>query len=155
MLRINDRFLAKVDTSAGPESCWPWTGYVDTEENGYGQFWNGEALVRAHRHAFEIAKGPIPEGLVIDHTCHNESDCQDVPCQHRACCNPSHLEAVTQSINSIRGRSGDHQSAKTHCPNGHPYSVENTLVRRGGRHRVCRECNRVHQRNYNAKRKAA
>lgn len=155
MPSINDRFLAKVDTSTGPQSCWPWTGYVDTDGPGYGQFWNGDTLVKAHRHAFELANGPITEGLVIDHACHNASECQDVPCNHRACCNPHHLEAVTQSINSIRGRSGDHQSSKTHCPNGHPYSEANTIVGRGGRHRKCRECNRTHQRNYNAKRKAA
>ena len=66
-----------------------------------------------------------------------------------------HLDATTQSINSIRGRSGDHQRAKTHCPSGHPYSEANTILRDGGRQRVCRTCNRAAQIKYNAKRKAA
>lgn len=148
-----DRFWAKVDVR-GPNECWPWTAFVDKHENGYGQFWDGQRLVKAHRFAFEIAHGAIPEGKVIDHTCHNESTCLEVICSHRACVNPFHLEATTQSINSIRGRSGDHQSSKTHCKNGHPYSSDNTILRDSGRQRVCRICNNASQIKYNAKRKA-
>lgn len=150
----NARFWAKVDRK-GPTECWEWTGYVDASGNGYGQFWDGERRVKAHRFSYQEAFGPIPPGLVIDHTCHNEAECRSVPCAHRACVNPAHLEAVTQSINSIRGHSGDHQLAKTHCPHGHTYNPENTILRNGGRHRVCRECNRRVQARYNLKRKAA
>lgn len=146
------RFWAKVDRTAGAGACWPWTGTVN--EHGYGSFWDGDRLVRAHRFALEI-DGPALGRLVADHECHNESDCTDVPCQHRRCVNPSHLEAVTQSVNSIRGRSGDHQSSKTHCVQGHEYTAANTLHRNGGRHRVCRTCNRASQARYNQKRKAA
>lgn len=154
MATIEERFWAKVDRSGGADACWPFTGFVD-DGSGYGQFHDGQRLVKAHRFSYEAAKGAVPAGLVVDHDCHNDADCTTVPCAHRACCNPSHLEAVTQSINSIRGRTGDHQTAKTHCPRGHEYSPENTILRRGGRHRVCRACNRVTQSNYNARRKAA
>lgn len=151
---VAERFWEKVDTSAGPDACWPWTAFKN--EHGYGQFHDGTRLVRAHRHSLEMAEGPLPEGMVVDHACHNEADCTDVPCQHRACCNPAHLEAVTQKVNSIRGRSGAHQQEKTECPKGHPYSEENTLLRNNGKHRICRACNRASQRRYNeSKRKAA
>ncbi|QFG14899.1 HNH endonuclease [Arthrobacter phage Lymara] len=146
-----ERFWEKVEVKE-PHECWPWTA-TKAPDTGYGQFYDGARLVKPHRHVFELANGPIPEGKVIDHTCHNEAECRDVPCQHRACCNPAHLEAVTQSVNSIRGRTGDHQSEKTHCPANHPYSPENTIWGRGGRRRTCRTCNRVYQRRYNEKRK--
>lgn len=145
-----DRFNSKIDRSGGPDGCWPWTGYVDPD-TGYGQFWDGTRLVKAHRFAF----GDVPPGLVVDHHCHNMSGCRDVPCAHRRCCNPAHLRAVTQSKNSIDGRSGDHHSAKDRCSRGHLYTPENTITRsRNGRERrSCRECNRGIQKTYNAKRK--
>lgn len=148
---VEERFWSKVDRR-GPDDCWEWTAYVG--DNGYGQFWDGVRLVKSHRFAYLVTKGFIAPGLVADHTCHNEAECTNVPCHHRACCNPAHLEAVTQSVNSIRGHSGDHQTAKTHCPSNHPYSPENTILSRHGKHRVCRECNRRAQARYNAKRKA-
>lgn len=148
------RFWAKVDTSGGPSACWPWTGYVDGR-TGYGQFHDGDRLVKAHRFSYGLANHTVPLGLVVDHECHNDAECKDVPCAHRSCCNPAHLEAVTQAVNSIRGRTGDHQLAKTHCPHGHEYTPENTILRNEGKHRVCRACRRIHQNNYNARRKAA
>lgn len=56
--------------------------------------WDGEKLVPAHRHYFESFKGPIPKGYDIDHLCRNE-----------CCVNPEHLEAVTRSTNTRRGKS--------------------------------------------------
>lgn len=147
-----ERFWSKVDRR-GPAECWPWTATLG--DTGYGQFYDGTRLVKAHRYGYEATVGPVPVGLVVDHTCHNDADCTEVPCAHRACCNPAHGEAVTQSINSIRGRTGDHQLAKTHCPQDHEYTPENTILRNGGKHRVCRACHRTHQNNYNARRKAA
>ena len=46
----------------------------------------------AHIVAYEVAKGPIPHGMEIDHKC-----------RMRCCVNPDHLEAVTGSINVQRG----------------------------------------------------
>jgi hypothetical protein len=139
-----------------PGECWTWQGYIDSKGNGYGQFWDGAKLLKAHRYSYEIVNGPIPAGMVIDHVCHNDSGCEEVPCKHRACVNPDHLEAVTQSVNSIRGRSGNHQSAKTRCPSGHEYTPDNIYLRNAGKHRICKACHLIKTSNYyQSKRKAA
>lgn len=81
----------------------------------------------AHRVAYEGAHGPIPTGLVIDHLC-----------RVRWCCNPEHLEAVTDKVNILRGESPPARNArKTHCERGH----ELTAKAGGGRH--CATCRRV------------
>lgn len=86
MSDLERRFWAKVDKS---ESCWLWT--ASKNSLGYGLIGEGapsRALLLAHRVSYSMAKGPIPAGLVIDHTCHI-----------RHCVNPSHLRAVTQKQN--------------------------------------------------------
>ena len=77
------RFWAKVDKTS---TCWVWRG--GTYPGGYGQFYKAGKHVGAHRQSYEMAKGAIPEGMQIDHTCHN-----------RACVNPQHLQAVTHKQN--------------------------------------------------------
>lgn len=74
-----------------PAGCWEWTGAKN--DSGYGQLRSGQGrLVYAHRLAFEMYVGPIPEGMVIDHLCRTPS-----------CVNPLHLEAVSVSENAQRG----------------------------------------------------
>jgi hypothetical protein len=74
--------------------CWVWNGRVD--KDGYGSFgiWkDGKGTnYRAHRMAYEILKGPIPQGLTIDHLCRN-----------KRCVNPEHMEPVTAVENLKRG----------------------------------------------------
>jgi hypothetical protein len=72
------------------DQCWPWTGA--TTGNGYGQIRHGSSRLMVHRVAYESAFGPVPEGFVIDHTCRSVT-----------CCNPAHLEPVTQAENVRRG----------------------------------------------------
>ena len=89
---LADRLWAKVDKSG---DCWIWTGAKIS--TGYGSIGAGAPSKRtllAHRVAYELANGPIPAGMVIDHKCH-------VP----ACVNPEHLRVVTQQKN-VENRSG-------------------------------------------------
>jgi hypothetical protein len=83
-----ERLVVKYrQSSAG---CWEWTGR--TNKDGYGKFYLGGVHVAAHRAAYELLVGPIPEGLVLDHLC----------CNPR-CVNPEHLEPVTGAENLLRG----------------------------------------------------
>lgn len=84
------------------DECWPWTAFCD--ENGYGIFWDGERITRAHRWSYRRFVGPIPGGLVPDHTCHDPAECRlGIECPHRRCVNWRHLEPVTNRENSLRG----------------------------------------------------
>lgn len=89
----------------------------------------------AHRMAYEHFKGPIPDGLYIDHLC-----------RVRCCVNPDHLEAVSNRENILRGvGAGAIHARQKSCPLGHPYTQ---LKYR----RRCLVCARVSYRKYNAKR---
>ena len=89
---------------AGPDDCWPWNAAL--LPSGYGQLSFMGARVYAHRAAWEAVNGPVPDGLVLDHRCHNaDRSCPGGPtCRHRRCCNPAHLEPVTQRTNTRRAR---------------------------------------------------
>lgn len=71
--------------------CWEWQRGIGPD--GYGHAKRNGVQGGAHRYYYEQAKGPIPDGLEIDHLCRN-----------RACVNPDHLEAVTRSVNASRAR---------------------------------------------------
>lgn len=143
---------------ADPDTgCWMWN---HTLMDGYGVCppFNG-FRARAHRAVYEFHKGPIPEGLELDHLCHTAAvergECQEWGvCPHRKCVNPDHLEAVTHQENVLRGHAdpGARQRAKTHCPQDHPYSEENT--RTVGGKRYCIECARASSRAAYRRRKA-
>lgn len=84
-----ERFATKYTKTAG--SCWVWNAKINA--SGYGVFGiTPTNIVLAHRYAYELLVGPIPDGLQLDHLC-----------RVRACCNPDHLEPVTNRENVIRG----------------------------------------------------
>jgi hypothetical protein len=139
----DERFWAKVERSDG---CWLWTAALDG--GGYGVFKVRGILTRAHRHAYEVTVGPIPEGLELDHRCHSDdlSCISWEECRHRRCVNPSHLEPVTHQVNNNRGRGPSAiSSRKTHCVRGHPLAGGNVKITRQG-FRTCLACVRIRSR---------
>jgi hypothetical protein len=143
-LSLDEKLWAKVDRRGAGE-CWPWLGKVTT--HGYGKVFHDGRLQGVHRLTYEALVGPIPDGLMLDHTCHDPAECAGGPsCPHRSCCNPAHMEPVTNHQNIMRGNTpAARHAAKTHCPQGHPYDEENTRYRmRDGRRvgRDCRQCAR-------------
>lgn len=123
--------------------CILWIGHLNA--NGYGTISVDGVPRLAHRVAYELLVGPVPEGMPLDHTCHNrETTCPGGPkCLHRRCINPGHLEAVTQRENLLRSPRAltSVNARKTHCHVGHPFDEANTYYRtRGGRQ--CRQCGR-------------
>ena len=150
---VMSRFNAKWTLGPGVDACWVWAACADS--SGYGRFRVGGRAGRtwyAHRLSYTYWRGPIGDGLQIDHLCRNTS-----------CVNPAHLDAVTQSANIRRGDGVAAANAvKTHCPQGHEYTAENTEISGGGRQCViCRRergrsaAGRAYAREYQRSRRAA
>ena len=131
------RFWERVNKT---RQCWLWTGAITNK--GYGTFSTVRTL-RAHRVAYELCVGAIPEGLTLDHLCRN-----------RACVNSAHLEPVTNKQNVLRGEGITAAlAARDCCASGHPLSGENVRIDASG-HRRCRACGRAKQAAYKARRVA-
>lgn|SRR6185312_10714507 len=128
MAYIEERYMPVTESG-----CWIWL--LSQTANGYasGNF-KGKRRSSVHRWIYEETKGPIPEGMHIDHLC-----------RVRCCINPAHLEAVTPKENVHRGIGVCSVNAhKTHCINGHPFSGDNLKIRKTGRY--CFACHLERQR---------
>lgn len=133
------RFESKI--TQVPAGCWVWT--AATTKCGYGHLKVSGAMIRAHRLAWEHFVGPIPDGLQVEHGCHtvDPSCAGGVNCPHRRCVNPDHLELVTTQENTRRGLGfAGINVRKTHCVNGHEFTVDNTALVNTGRGRKGRRC---------------
>jgi hypothetical protein len=99
--------------------CWIWQRGLT--EKGYGDCRLNGRHTRSHRIAYAAFVGAIPGGLQIDHLC-----------RIKACCNPAHLEPVTNEENNYRARG--FVVVPEHCSRGH-LNAENR-----DRHGNCRLC---------------
>lgn len=85
--KLPENLRAKAQLS--DRGCMEWQGEIN--RNGYGRLWFGGHRHMAHKFTFELYKGPIREGMQLDHLCRN-----------RCCVNPDHLEMVTPKQNMVR-----------------------------------------------------
>jgi hypothetical protein len=135
------------DQVRGAGDCWVWTGARGA--NGYG-FVSGYSFTErfAHRLAWTMANGPIPEGKWVLHTCDNPP-----------CVNPAHLFLGSAKDNAQdRDRKGRDRYSRGHfptlkaaCIHGHPYDDANTVFGSRGQ-RECRVCRKASQRVRDARR---
>lgn len=136
-----ERFLDKIsiDIKTG---CWNWIGAK--YKNGYGAFAIDRRTNCAHRHAYELFIGPIPDKYEIHHKCKNIS-----------CVNPKHLSPITR-LDHLKEDNidiGAWQLAKTHCPRGHEYTKDN--LKKVPRGRTCLTCHRNKNREYMRKKRGS
>ena len=127
-----ENFWSNVDKSG---SCWEWMGAK--MGRGYGSVQFRGKTIGAHRISHFLGTGFLNgKGLVVMHSCDNPS-----------CVNPKHLSVATQSENIrdcvSKGRHVPYVDIKTHCPSGHEYSPDNTIISRkanGNEYKRCKEC---------------
>lgn len=119
---LHERFWSKVHKT---DSCWLWTAHIG--RRGYGMNRPVQGETYAHRIAWALVNGPIPDGLTLDHVKER--------CSNKHCVNPAHLEPVTAAENHLRW-----QQKRTHCRNGHSIAQDGYVNAHG--YRRCRVCNR-------------
>ena len=122
---------------------------------GYGRIWFNGKSTGTHRVAWELANGPIPDGLHVLHHCDNPPCCETEPSDAYP---EGHLflgtEADNQADKAAKGRGRNQNKTKTCCPLGHAYTEANTYTNPKGS-RVCRICKRARAIRDNTKKQVA
>lgn len=121
--------------------CWYWRGRTVGHKDGYltTRDAGSDRMITVHRLVYEVRVGPVPDGRVVDHTCHGP-ECMADPCPHRACCRPDHLAAVLPGQNCAPHRRRRRPDV---CKYGHALA-DAYVDKRGARH--CRTCANDRQR---------
>jgi len=117
-----------------PNGCLEWTGCTD--DDGYGRIYANGKHVLVHRLAWELAHGPIPEGLEVCHHCDNPPCCDTNVCLFLG----THAENMADM--KAKGYARGWDKDVTHCPDNHPYAGANLYVDPKGK-RYCRKCRRA------------
>lgn len=127
--RLHERLVR--DEESG---CLIWTGPLN--HGGYGvigrEGGRGAGMALAHVVSWVEVNGPVPDGLELDHLCYVT-----------ACCEPSHLEAVTHEVNVGRARARCLLARDGRCPRGHTYDSTVFDRKRGKRYQRCLTCARI------------
>lgn len=126
---LDEKLWPKVDIR-GEDECWPYRTAV--ERDFYGNISNGSKgrQISSHVAAYQLTYGPVPDGMVVRHTC-----------DYKPCCNPAHLVLGTYKDNTQdaieRGRwtPGWERPPLEVCQRGH----DDWYVPADGRRR-CRIC---------------
>lgn len=109
-------------------ACLLWTGRMSS--NGkYGVIYRGQSPSSAHKVAYEAEVGPVPDGMVIEHSC-----------VRPRCVQPLHLTLVTKSVNERLKNWSYRLRHFKRCKNGHDMEHERVMTERGF---VCRSCARA------------
>lgn len=127
------RFWARVQRTEG---CWLWQGAAS--DAGYGQVWNGERVIGAHRAAVLLSAREIPKGSHVHHVCGEP-----------LCVRPSHLEVV-EGRRHVRAH-----ARKPRCVRGHDLTDEANIYVRPDGTRRCRLCASAYMREYYQRAKKA
>lgn len=133
-MRPSPPFWERVEKT---ETCWLWNGPLNSR--GYGRVSRrAQGHEYAHRVAWMESRGPIPEGLSIDHLCRN-----------RRCVNPAHMELVTLAENTRRNLSPTMFASQSGtCTRGHDLTAPGSTYKNGKGTQICRVCFRDrYQRN--------
>jgi hypothetical protein len=136
--------LGLLTASPDANGCRRFMGGKDAD--GYGLFWAGGKMRRAHQVAWEIAYArDWPRGKVARHSCNV-----------RDCVNAFHIRPGTAKENrmDVVASGNDPRANQTHCKRGHPLSGDNLILRRRqrGEYRVCRECQKASDAKYRQRR---